>query len=97
MAINSLKKPGVNRGISDLKFLKKFIQKISFFEEIINDKGGDIVESLCYHLGHKFLREGDIVFREGSFYLIQLLQLSCKLKRNNRVNILYYFEGICVY
>lgn len=36
----------------------------------MNDKGQDIIESLCLSLGHKYMREGDIVFREGKKLLI---------------------------
>lgn len=69
LAINSLKKPTHNRGIGDLKLLKKFIKRISFFEELMNEKGRDIIENLCLSLGHKYMREGDTVFKEGKSFI----------------------------
>ena len=69
LAINILKKPLKNRGNSDIKLLKKCFEKIQFFEDISKDKGGDIIENLCLNLNHKYIKEGECIFKEGSIIL----------------------------
>jgi len=69
LAINILKKPMKNRGTTDIKLLNKCVEKIEFFEEISKDKGYEVLNNLCMHLNHKYLKEGECIFREGIFSL----------------------------
>jgi len=67
LAINILRKPLQNRGSNDITLLKKCIENIRFFTETIKEKGQEIIENLCNYLVHKYIKEGEIVFREGFF------------------------------
>lgn len=81
LAINILRKPIKIRKSFDISLLKKCTEHIEFFAEIIKEKGGDIIDNLCLHMSHKYLKEGDIVFKEG--ILIDFNKINFFNNKNN--------------